>query len=483
VSAATGARVALRIRSGLEALDLGFAMARAWWRPLAATWFALALPMGCAVVWLLGDEPGWAVLALWFLRPAFARIPLDVLSRELFGERASVAATARALPRLLLATGLLHALTLGRFATARTFLQPVLQLEGLRGTARRERSRILARGDSGGALALTTVVAHLNGMIGLGLLSLAWLFAPPETGWDPMEMVFGDEAIPRVVPALYLVGISVCEPLLVAGGFALYVNRRIFLEGWEIELAFRRLAARAAKPAARVGIAAALALALLNASASPARASDCVPSEAASAGDCIADVLRDPDFGSERTELRWMPKESEPDAPQDDPSWLASLVDFFVQFARVLLYGGLVVAVVAILFALRGKRFDLSRAPRAERMPVTLMGLDLRPESLPEDVVAAARAAWERGDATLALSLLYRGALVRLAKRGALEIPESATENECLRAVRRMETDGIAGAFGALTGAWVRARYGHSAPAAAEFGALCEDFRAFEVRA
>lgn len=116
-------------------------------------------------------------------------------------------------------------------------------------------------------------------------------------------------------------------------------------------------------------------------------------------------------------------------------------------------------------------------------MPVTLMGLDLRPESLPEDVVAAARAAWERGDATLALSLLYRGALVRLAKRGALEIPESATENECLRAVRRMETDGIAGAFGALTGAWVRARYGHSAPAAAEFGALCEDFRAFEVRA
>jgi hypothetical protein len=483
VSAATGARVALRTRSGLEAIDLGVAMARTWWRPLASTWLVFVLPMGCAVVWLLGETPGWAIVALWLLRPAFARIPLDVFSRELFGERASVAATARALPRLLLATGLPHSLTLGRFATARTFLQPVQQLEGLRGAARRERERVLARSESGGALALTTVIAHLNGMIGLGLIALAWLFAPPEIGWGPTEMVFGDEAIPGVVPALYLVGISVSEPLLVAGGFALYVNRRIFLEGWEIELAFRRLAARAAGPRANAGLAAALLLALFVAAAPPARASDCVPDDAASAGDCIADVLRDPDFGAERTEVRWMPKEFDPEAPDADLSWLENLVRFIVQFARVLLYGGLAIAVLAILFALRGRRFDLSRAPRPGPQPVSRMGLDLRPESLPEDVVAAARAAWASGDAVLALSLLYRGALVRLAQRGALEIPESATENECLRAIQRTQPDRIAGAFGALTRAWVRARYGHTPPLPLEFGALCDGFRAFEVSA
>jgi hypothetical protein len=399
------------------------------------------------------------------------------------GPPATVAATARALPRLLLATGLLGSLTFGRFATARTFLQSVLQLEGLRGGARRERERVLARGDSGGALALTAVTTHLSGMLALGVLLFAWLFAPPETAWDPFEWVFGEEPVPGVVPALYLAAISVCEPLLVAGGFALYVNRRIFLEGWEIELAFRRLAARAAAPSARFGAAAVLALLLLGLTSGPARASDCVPNDPASAEDCIADVLRERDFGAEKTELRWVPKESEPVETDADLSWLANLLEFIVKFARVLLYGGLAIAVLAIVFALRAKHFDLSRAPREVPLPAMLMGLDLRPESLPNNIVEAARIAWANGDATLALSLLYRGALVRLAQRGALEIPESATENECLRAIRRTQPDHVAGAFGALTRAWVRARYGHTAPEDAAFSALCEGFGAFEVPA
>jgi uncharacterized membrane protein len=37
--------------------------------------------------------------------------------------------------------------------------------------------------------------------------------------------------------------ISIIEPLYVAAGFALYLNRRTHLEGWDIELIFRRIAA------------------------------------------------------------------------------------------------------------------------------------------------------------------------------------------------------------------------------------------------
>jgi hypothetical protein len=480
MSAATGARVALRVRSGLEGADLGVAMARAWWRPLATTWLVFVLPVAVVIVWLLRDAPLWALGVLWWLRPAFARIPLHVLALELFGEHATLAGTARALPRLL-SSGLLGALTLQRFSFARTFLQPVLQLEGLRGAERRARAAVLTRGDAGVGALLAVVFAALNGALIGGLLLFVALVTPTEMELDVFAIVAGDEAVPGVLPALYLAGVSVIEPLLVACGFALYVNRRVYLEGWEIELAFRRLAARenhrASAKARRFGAAAAALLALWLA-APPAHAGACVPDDPSSAAACIDEVLADPAFGGARKELRWMPKEWDLE-PEVEPPFLAAIAAFLARSAQVILYAGLALAIVGLLFALRGVRLDVRREPD-ERLPRTFMGLDLDPRSLPPDVVGAAREAWARGERIAALSLLYRGALVRLGARGALDIPESATEFECLRAIRRTQAEAIASAFGSLTHSWIGARYAHAPPNDREFDALCAAFGAFE---
>ena len=483
MSAATGARVVLRIRSGLEAADLGFAMARTWWRPLAASWLALVFPVGCVIVWLLRDEPAWSIALLWWLRPAFARVPLHVLSQELFGEKSSIAATARALPRLL-GSGLFTSLVTRRLAVSRTFLQPVLQLEGLRGRAQRARAAVLTRQDIGAAGAVSAVIAHFNGSFITGLLLLVSLLTPAEVEWDVLSIVTGDAAVPGILPALYLLGISVFEPLLVAAGFGLYVNRRVFLEGWEIELAFRRLATRAAEAQrGRRFASAAAALLVLWLVAPHARASDCIPADPESADPCIEEVLASADFGAHEKELRWLPKpdKDKKDEPAD-LSWLGSFAEFLARFAQVVLYGGLALGLIAVLFALRGVRWGTAR-DRGPDFPRTFMGLDLDPKSLPADVVAAARELWRRGEAIAALSLLYRAALVRLDERGALEIPESATEFECLRMIRRTQAEGIAGAFGALTQSWIRARYAHEPPNDGEFDALCASFGAFEVAA
>ena len=482
MSAATGARVALRTRSGLEAADLGFAMARAWWRPLAASWLAFVVPFCCVLVWLLRDAPGWAVVLLWWLRPAFARVPLFVLARELFAERASLGDVARALPRLLLGSGLFTSLVTRRLSVSRTFLQPVLQLEGLRRGARSARAAVLTRQDSGAALAALSVISLLGSSLMLGVLLLAVLLSPDPISLDVFAMLIGDEAVPGLVPVLYLIGISLAEPLLVAAGFGIYVNRRVFLEGWDIELAFRRLAARVeVTQRRRLFSAAAAAMLALWIAAPSARAADCVPSDVTTAGACIAEVLNTDDFGKERKEERWVQKEWETqqtDAP--DLSWLARFAAFIARAAEILLYGGLAVGLVALLFSLRGVRIDLRR-DSTPAFPRTFMGLDLDPDSLPADVVAAARALWQRGEAIAALSLLYRGALVRLGERGALEIPESATEFECLRMIRRTQAAAIAGSFGALTNAWIGARYAHEQPGHGEFEALCDGFGAFET--
>ncbi len=102
--------------------------------------------------------------------------------------------------------------------------------------------------------------------------------------------------------------------------------------------------------------------------------------------------------------------------------------------------------------------------------------LDVRPESLPDDVGAAAWALWQAGQAPAALSLLYRGALSRLIHRYRVPITAAATEGECLDLARdRLE----AGALRYLTQvvrAWQANTYGGRALSSAMGEALCTGF-------
>ena len=56
-----------------------------------------------------------------------------------------------------------------------------------------------------------------------------------------MELVQRASLEDAIVYALVILAL---EPFYVAAGFALYLNRRTLLEGWDIELALRRIAER-----------------------------------------------------------------------------------------------------------------------------------------------------------------------------------------------------------------------------------------------
>ena len=64
--------------------------------------------------------------------------------------------------------------------------------------------------------------------------------------------------------------------------------------------------------------------------------------------------------------------------------------------------------------------------------PSHVRELDIRPESLPDDIGAAALAVWERGEQRAALALLYRGLLSRLVHAHGVPIRASSTEGDCL---------------------------------------------------
>jgi hypothetical protein len=108
--------------------------------------------------------------------------------------------------------------------------------------------------------------------------------------------------------------------------------------------------------------------------------------------------------------------------------------------------------------------------------------LDIRPESLPDDVGAAAAALWKRGEHRAALSLLYRGALSRLVHDHAVPIRAATTEGECLELARRALDADRGEFFTRLVRAWQLAVYGARLPEDADALALCRDF-ALHLRA
>jgi hypothetical protein len=180
-----------------------------------------------------------------------------------------------------------------------------------------------------------------------------------------------------------------------------------------------------------------------------------------------AEVAKDPDLGGTRKEkkLRLRPQDKSERRKDDAKStldWLVDLIRWISESGRLLVWlaGAVLVALLAVgvrrWMLVRGEALD---AP-GEALPTHVRGLDIRAESLPPAVGAAAARLWESGDHRAALSLLYRGALSRLVHRHAVPVRGSSTEEECLR-LARAHVDADRGAFFArLVDVWQRAVYG-----------------------
>lgn len=407
--------VELRPRTPWEAIDLGLAMLQRWWRQAYAAHgvllFALA-SIALGIAWLLG-QPWVAIVALWWLKPVYDRIVLHVLSRAVFG---NVQGARAALSEAREWTGgLFWALTFGRFDLARSFNLPVVQLEGQRGAAARERRGILGRRARGHAVWLTLVCLHFEAVLYWSFYFFAALLMPA-TAQESREFfdgLFTTGAWGYDDVAAYAIAVLILEPFYVAAGFALYLNRRTLLEGWDLEVALRRIASRAAP------------VLLLLFIALPAFAQD------KDARQEIAEVLKDPMFGYERETLRWMPRSMERDDKDRRRDfrfggWLAKLAQYLVW--------ALVAAALAYALWWLARNFRRERAPPVERYqaPASLFGMELAPQTLPDDVPAAVRGLLQQGRTREALALLYRASLSRLVHERGVQLRSSHTELEVL---------------------------------------------------
>ena len=468
--------VQLRPRGGWESLDLGFQMARAWWRPIWGVWLAVYLPLAAALHIAFHDRLWLALLALWWAKPLLDRFVLYVVSRAVFGEVPSVRATLGAW-RDILAPGAVAGLTLYRIDLARSFMLPVWVLEKQTGGTARARRRALGQRMRYYAVWLTVVCAHFEAIAFFSLGVAGGLFVPAggDSGFELGDLLRGGADAADwswVDAACYVVAVSAIEPLYVCAGFALYLNRRAILEGWDIELALRRLDERLRHAVAAVLAAAVLGFAALGAPA---------PSLAAekSAQQEIAEVLKAPEFQEYREGKTWRYRGETKDAkraPADLDFW-SNIGLFLAEIAEAAVWIAAAIAVVALALALR--RWVpgwLERAPSAYRPPDALFGLALAPESLPDDVAGTASALARAGRLRDALSLLYRGALSVLVHRDHVPLAEGDTEGDCVRAARKALPAAAGDYFARLVQTWTAAAYAGRLPDAANAEALCRDW-------
>lgn len=477
--------IAIRPRQPWEAVDLGFTMVRVWWRRIYGPWLMIMVPTMALIVGLCAqaDMLWLGTLLVWWLKPLFDRIPLYVLSHGVFGAPPGVSQTLRALPALW-RTSPLWGLFLRRFNPTRSFDLPVMQLEGLHGREQRERVRILRKGAASTATWHTVACAHFEALANLSLFGLLFLILPQQLRFELFTGLFNqawENWFEWLASIVYLMGVLLIEPLYVAGGFGLYLNRRILLEGWDLELAFRRMAERLAPPAgaARAAVVALLAIALVF--SVPPQESFAAQPTVEAAKQRIKKVLQDPAFNTKESVSNWRYMgERSADAPSDS-SWLR-IAEALGRGLALIFKGALWLVLAAAIVWLVFNRERLRRWLRGARAeaayvaPQKLFGLDLRPESLPLDIAGEALRLWHGGESRAALSLLYRGALVRLIERDGIELRESDTEGDCLRVVMRRTRHDKAAFFGQLTAAWEGMAYAGRVPADGE--ALCRHWPA-----
>jgi hypothetical protein len=238
----------LRRRSPWEAADLGLPVLRRWRGAVYRAWFATFVPFALFLFLAFWQWPALAAFIAWWCKPLFDRVLLRIYSEAVFDEPPSVREVWRALPGLVRNSGLLWGLTLGRVDMARSFHLPIRQLEGQQGHAAKARRRVLDRKAHACAVWLTFLCAHFSAFLQISLLLLLDFFwpqeAPPVFDWEAWfhgETGFWLSFLPYLA---WIFGETLIEPFYVAAGFTLYLNRRNDLEGWDIELGFRRLTRR-----------------------------------------------------------------------------------------------------------------------------------------------------------------------------------------------------------------------------------------------
>ncbi|MDR1024403.1 MAG: DUF4129 domain-containing protein [Treponema sp.] len=488
--------LALRRRSLWEAADSGLLL---WRRNLGYLIPFFALPFWICAFALLsfslsktappsgsfGNFPllrAWFIL--WWLNPLFDRFILHVVAARYFEPHSSFPGLFRGLAGSI-CRGLPGDLLWRRFSPWRAAVMPLRVLERAavrsRRTGKRQRVVNRKRALSGGGL-------HFCIFLTVWCPLLQWILIAGETFFvflisQQFNLTLPGSGNPFALGGLYYytlwcVNYLVVESLYVCMGFGLYLNSRVEVEGWDIELLFRQFAGRRRK----AGFPALLLFALILILPHPPGifAQSPVPDSVPGTGlllppvvgesmpaESLQEILQS-DMGGERKVWSIRSKDQDEDTGRNSfiSRFSSPLASFpWLIFFRVLLI--LALAALALscgIYVYRRRRLALAAKP-----PESLVSPQI---PAPELLLEEAGRVYRRGLVREAWALCYRASLEALARYRLIRFPPGATEYRCLALVRHHQggrDPGGVDSFAALIRHWVALAYGGVEPPGGAF--------------
>lgn len=483
--------IKLRPRNGYAALDVGTRMVQQHWRQLYTFSILTSLPLFLILMVWMPINPLWIAFIIWWLKPLWERPLLLILSQEVFHNSLTFKEVWQAIPKLI-SKQLIQSLTLRRFSPTRSFDAPVMQLENLSGSARRARLYALHSKSPGSISMLTLVLVHVEAFILLGTMTFVVFFLPENSvDFDYVYQSFIEDTGVSPLQILYAIAwyiaMVVIAPFYVAGGFCSYLNQRSLLEAWDLELIFKQLAKKHQPKKFRYdGIIVSILFFLIMLSPSlpidAAESVDAFEQEKIRTKQQINNILHSSDFKRIQMEVEFLPhkeyqqeQEKEEDISKEDlnPSGIKAL-------GEVLAWSVIILVVLYLLFKLPtiieylSNTFSTKEATiESKIIPDTLFGLDLKQESLPDDVAQEALQLWNENHHREALGLLFRASLSKLIHDYNCPFEDGYTELECYKVVEHQRPH-LADYFLTLTTSWRQLAYGHQIPQQEAFIYLVE---------
>lgn len=256
--------VHIRPLSPYQSLDLGMVMARHWRKELSQFWWDSKIFKGLLVLLLWTFISGffesykyfssiWLLLAI----AIFLRINIEIkmmllLSQKVFDHNANketALSVFNTFKRPTL-TGLKYIIS-----PSRIVIMAVTLLENQTGTNRSKRLRNVLRGGSNALWLQSFGFMCIELILFFGAVSLLVMMVSltPYQGYNTsgafefLMSLGNDNLVMFIVVSLYLITSYIITPFFVASSFALYMCRRSLLEGWDIEIEFRKMAERYTK--------------------------------------------------------------------------------------------------------------------------------------------------------------------------------------------------------------------------------------------
>lgn len=484
----------MRPRKGVQAAELGFLLGRRFWGRIILSWLILALPLLLVshfIIFYIFRSLLGIILVGWWLKPLFDRITLHIISRGFFGDVPTVNETVEAVTSQWWSVEALADMTLRRFQALRSVVMPVRVLEGLSGKQRKERIRgfldFSAHLQGYGLLAFFLsfkTALYISILVGAGLLIPEHsLFLWLERGF---KLAHRSSSWPAgIVVSFATIGVTLfLEPFFAAGGFGIYIQRRIEREGWDLELRFRRLARQIQEGLKRGSVWLLIGFSCFFIRPGSTFAEDMdgvaqgevegevqrlkapVKRELIPVDDPNAElgkIVSEPPFGGTKVEKRWKPKDKKPRSPSPLLALITKWMPAVASVLRILIVAAFIGLglwavwwVMKYLARQQGAYAGEAGRPRWQQEILEQVGAV---EGVEGDIIEVALKSWRSGEQRRALAILLWTSLLRFEDEERFRFALGWTASHCAHQVRNKGPKGeiiaeLARAFDQL--AWAK---------------------------